>query len=334
MNDYHPKNLLVTGGAGFIGSQYIHYLMEKHPQLKVVNLDCLTYAADEKNLRGLDSNPNYGFVNGDICDGDLVAKLLRDHNIDTIVHFAAESHVDRSISGPGEFIKTNIEGTYQLLEQARHHWLNDLKLDGSSCRFHHISTDEVYGSLEPNDPAFTEETPYRPNSPYSASKASSDHLVRAYHETYGLPMTLSNCSNNYGPHQHTEKLIPTIINACENQKTIPIYGDGSNVRDWLYVTDHCRAIHRVVTKGVLGNTYNVGGHGELSNLILAKQICQLFDERNPKAAPHDALIAFVTDRPGHDWRYAIDNTKIKSLGWKAATSLKQGLEATIQWYCD
>lgn len=329
---YVPRSILVTGGAGFIGSNFIHRVLEKHDDVRIVNLDRLTYAGTLDNLVGLNAPERHEFVQGDICDSDLVAKLLRDHDIDSIVHFAAESHVDRSIDGPAEFVRTNINGTFSLLEAAREVWAGR---GDDSCRFHHISTDEVYGSLTDTDPAFHEETPYAPNSPYSAAKASADHLVRAYFHTYGLPVVTTNCSNNYGPRQHFEKLIPTVVRSCFLGRRIPVYGDGSNVRDWLYVTDHCDGIDLVLRRGRTGESYNIGGEAEHSNLELVKVICGLMDEFNPGDQPSESLIEFVTDRPGHDWRYAIDISKIQSeLGWAPAESLESGLRRTLHWYMD
>ncbi|RMG91932.1 MAG: dTDP-glucose 4,6-dehydratase, partial [Zetaproteobacteria bacterium] len=268
-----------------------------------------------------------------ICDRALVEELLRQHEVDTIVHFAAESHVDNSIAGPEVFVRTNVLGTYTLLDAARRVWLDERGWDADRCRFHHISTDEVYGTLGPEDPKFTEETPYAPNSPYSATKAGSDHLVRAWHHTYGLPVTTTNCSNNYGPFQHAEKFIPTILRSCIERKPIPVYGDGSNIRDWLYVEDHCRGIDVVVRRGRLGETYNIGGCNEWSNIDIARLICRLMDERIPGGAPHERLISFVTDRPGHDWRYAIDASRMASeLGWKPLETFETGITKTIDWY--
>jgi dTDP-glucose 4,6-dehydratase len=317
------KKLLVTGSAGFIGCNFVRYMLANNLTIKIISLDKLTYAGNKQNLANLPDESRHFFVQGDICDRALVAKLLREHEIDTIVHFAAESHVDRSITGPAEFINTNIVGTFTLLEAARE----------LGVRFHHISTDEVYGELQVGDPAFTETTPYNPSSPYSASKASSDHLVRAYFRTYGLPVTISNCSNNYGSYQHPEKLIPTVIRSCIEQKPIPVYGNGSNIRDWLFVEDHCSAIHAILTKGKIGETYNIGGNAEKDNLSLVKMICGIIDDKIAAGKPHEKLITFVTDRPGHDWRYAIDNTKIKEqLNWQPAHNLADGLAATIEYY--
>ncbi len=336
---YQPKNLLVTGGAGFIGANYIQWLLHENPSVQVVNLDLLTYAGSLDNLKNLRSPDRHVFVEGDINDSTLVARLLREHSIDTIVHFAAESHVDRSISGPGEFVRTNINGTYTLLEAARQYWLGEQKLDkltlDKSRRFHHISTDEVYGTLSASDPAFTEQTPFAPNSPYSASKAASDHLVRAYFHTYGLPVTTTNCSNNYGPHQHGEKFIPTVIRSCLEGSPIPIYGDGSNIRDWLYVEDHARGIQRTIEEGRLGETYNIGGHNEWRNIDIVRLITEMLDKANPVGAPHDRLITFVTDRLGHDWRYAIDAGKAqKELDWTPNESFETGIALTINWYLE
>ena len=328
---YTPKNILVTGGAGFIGCNFIRYLLAADDSVNIVNLDSLTYAGRQDNLQQLPEQRHI-FIKGDICQHDLVASILHDHQIDTIVHFAAESHVDRSISGPAAFIQTNLVGTFTLLEAARQYWLEQGGLD-RPVRFHHISTDEVYGTLELEDPAFIETTAYAPNSPYSASKAGSDHLARAYFHTYGLPVTTTNCSNNYGPYQHGEKFIPTIISACQQQQDIPVYGDGSNIRDWLYVTDHCRGIDSVIRQGRLGETYNIGGNNEQANIDIVKQICALMDGKFPQQAPHTDLIRFVTDRPGHDWRYAIDNRKITTeLNWQPVETFTTGIEKTIDWY--
>ncbi|WP_282177228.1 dTDP-glucose 4,6-dehydratase [Vibrio nereis] len=345
------RNLLVTGGAGFIGANYVHYWLEQYPQDKVVVLDALTYAGNKENLTLVEAHPNFVFVQGDICDTDLVEKLLKDHQLNTIVHFAAESHVDRSITGPDAFIETNILGTYSLLKAAKKVWLDEPKSKGDEPlehRFHHVSTDEVYGTLEPNDPAFTEETAYAPNSPYSASKAASDHLVRAYHHTYGLEVTTSNCSNNYGPYHFPEKLIPLIITNVLHNKELPIYGDGQQVRDWLYVTDHARGIDLVLNKGRIGENYNIGGHNEWANIDIVKVVCKLMNQAfvaNPELAERyplakaaiegeaEGLITFVTDRAGHDRRYAIDATKTNNeLGYKPAESFETGIAKTVEWY--
>ncbi len=330
---YQAKNIVVTGGAGFIGCNYIRNKLQQDSACQIINLDLLTYAGNQDNLSDLQGNARYHFVQGDITDSHVVHKILQEYDIDTIVHFAAESHVDRSISGPAAFVQTNIVGTFVLLEAARQIWLQEKKLTDAQCRFHHISTDEVYGSLQKSDPAFTEQTAYQPNSPYSASKAGSDHLVRAYFHTYQLPITMSNCSNNYGPYQHFEKLIPTVINACNHQKIIPVYGDGSNIRDWLFVLDHCTAIDAVIAEGRLGENYNIGGNNEMSNLALVNTICQLFDTLKPHAKPHEQLIQFVDDRQGHDWRYAIDNTKITTeLQWQPHYDFDTAIRETVNFY--
>ena len=329
---YNPKNILVTGGAGFIGSNYIRYMLKNYSHIRIINLDKLTYAGSKANLIGLPDKSDYIFIQGDICDGALVAAILNQYAIDTIVHFAAESHVDRSIEGPGEFVQTNITGTVTLLEASREYWMASLGLDSNRCRFHHISTDEVFGSLAQHSPAFSETTAYAPNSPYSATKAGSDYLVRAWHKTYGLPVTLSHCSNNYGPYQHSEKFIPTVVNACLNQTEIPVYGDGSNIRDWLYVEDHCCAVDTVVRRGGIGETYNIGGLNEWSNIDICQLICDLMDKRASANGPHRKLIQFVEDRPGHDWRYAIDTSKIsKELGWSPQETFQSGIGKTLDW---
>ena len=331
------QTILITGGAGFIGSNFVPYFLENFSQYHVVNLDKLTYAGNLDNLKECENNPRYTFVKGDICDAALVNDLFNKYDIRGVIHFAAESHVDNSITGPLPFIKTNIEGTFTLLEAARQHWLsapNQVKPGYENCRFHHISTDEVYGTLGPTG-LFTEQTPYAPNSPYSSSKASSDLLVRAYHHTYGLNVTTSNCSNNYGPKQHDEKLIPTIIRKCLSGQPIPIYGDGKNVRDWLYVLDHCKGIALVWQKGVAGETYNIGGRNERTNLQIVDTICTLLDELKPaqNGKSYKELITFVKDRAGHDRRYAIDATKIETkLGWKAEENFESGIAKTVKWY--
>ena len=326
------QNILVTGGAGFIGSNFVHYLLAAESGVRIVNLDALTYAGSLENLGDLADNERHIFVQADICDRELVGGVLRAHQIDTIVHFAAESHVDRSIVSPEQFIQTNIVGTFSLLEQAREFWIAEKSLPTAGVRFHHVSTDEVYGSLAADDPAFSETTAYAPNSPYAASKASSDHLVRSYAHTYGLPVTISNCSNNYGPRQFPEKLIPLIIlNALEG-RPLPVYGDGQQVRDWLYVTDHCEAIHKILIGGEPGETYNIGGGNQPTNLSIVETICDLLDELRP-AGSHRELIKFVPDRPGHDRRYAMDIGKIgRELGWRPAHSLADGLLETVGWY--
>ena len=319
--------LLVTGGAGFIGSNFV--LAAVAAGEAVLNLDKLCYAGNLKNLAALEGNPRHVFVRGDICDRALVKQLLAQHRPRAIVHFAAESHVDRSIHAPGEFVQSNVVGTWALLEEARA-WHAGAK----GFRFLHVSTDEVFGSLGGKDPAFTEATPYAPNSPYSASKAASDHLVRAYHHTYGLPVVVTNCSNNYGPFQLPEKLIPLLIHNALAEKPLPIYGDGLNVRDWLYVEDHCRALRLVLERGAVGETYNIGGNSEKTNLEVEGAVCALLDELRPrKAGSYRQLVTHVKDRPGHDRRYAMDISKIRSrLGWRPAESFASGLRKTVQWY--
>ncbi|MAC81925.1 MAG: dTDP-glucose 4,6-dehydratase [Rhodobacteraceae bacterium] len=324
--------LLVTGGAGFIGSAVVRQAIGQGHQ--VVNVDALTYAACLDNVASVADSPAYAFEQADICDRAAMDRILADHKPDAIMHLAAESHVDRSIDGPGDFIRTNVTGTYTLLEAARKYWTDMGKPD--HFRFHHISTDEVFGSL-PNDPSvmFTEDTPYDPRSPYSASKASSDHLVRAWHETYGLPVVLTNCSNNYGPFHFPEKLIPVIILNALAGKPLPIYGDGSNIRDWLYVEDHADALLTVVQRGQIGRSYNVGGENERTNLELVQTLCDILDRLKPGATPYGDQITFVTDRPGHDARYAIDPTRIRAeLGWRPSVTVEEGLEKTVQWYLD
>ena len=327
-----PKNVLVTGGAGFIGANFLEYLLASDPSVNVVTLDSLTSAGSVANLDGVMSNPRHQFVKGDITDAALVNRLITEKAIDTIVHFAAESHVDRSITGPAAFISTNVVGTFTLLEAARTAWLgNGARPD---VRFHHVSTDEVFGSLNESDPPFSETTPYSPNSPYSASKAGSDHLVRAYHHTYGLPITITNCSNNYGPYQHAEKFIPTVIRSALAEKPIPIYGAGLNIRDWLYVEDHCSAIDLVVREGKNGNTYLIGGRSERRNIDIARLICGLLDKRDPrKSGKYEDLLSSVTDRLGHDFRYAIDSSVIeRELGWQPEETFNTGIAKTIDWY--
>ncbi|PWH14917.1 MAG: dTDP-glucose 4,6-dehydratase [Anaerolineae bacterium] len=327
------KHVLVTGGAGFIGANFVRYLLQVEPQVHIYNLDALTYAGSLENLKNLPDESRHTFVQGDICDNDLVMHLLREHEIDTVVHFAAESHVDRSIHGPAAFVQTNIVGTFTLLDAAKTVWKETGGFAGR--RFHHVSTDEVFGSLAPDDPAFTETTPYDPRSPYSASKAASDHLVRAYFHTYGLPVTLTNCSNNYGPYQFPEKLIPLMVLNAVQGKPLPVYGDGKQIRDWLYVEDHCEAIYQVLKQGKIGETYNVGGGNQPYNIEIVREICAILDELHPQGAPHDRLITYVQDRPGHDRRYAMDTTKIQAeLGWAPRHDLKSGLRATVQWYLE
>jgi dTDP-glucose 4,6-dehydratase len=323
--------LLVTGGAGFIGSNFVLEAVRRGH--RVVNLDALTYAGNMENLASLEDNSGHTFVHGSILDGPLVSGLLAEHKPDAVVHFAAESHVDRSILGPAAFVETNVTGTFTLLDAALKHWRNLDDAGKAGFRFLHVSTDEVYGSLAPEEPAFHEETPYRPNSPYSASKAGSDHLVRAYFHTYGLPVLTTNCSNNYGPYQFPEKLIPLMIHNAVNGKALPVYGDGQNVRDWLYVTDHCDAILTVLEGGRTGETYNVGGLNEQKNLDVVNILCAILDELHPAGAPHSRLITYVRDRPGHDRRYAIDCRKLqRELGWKPRESFATGIRKTIEWY--
>lgn len=331
--NYQPRVMLVTGGAGFIGANFVRQVLRHEPDITIINLDKLTYAGNLANLANLSHPERHHFIQGDITDAALVRHLMAHHHIDTIVHFAAESHVDRSISGPQAFIETNIVGTFTLLEAARHHWIEIENADLTKRRFHHVSTDEVFGSLQPNDPLFTETTRYQPRSPYSASKAGSDHLVHAYYHTYGLPITMTNCSNNYGPYQHKEKFIPTIIHACLNWQPIPIYGNGKNIRDWLYVDDHCRGILDVIQRGTLGESYNIGGYNEWENLKLAHYICEQMDKRLPRTESYTSLLQFVTDRAGHDFRYAIDTQKISTtLGWQPKETLETGLAKTIDFY--
>ncbi len=324
--------ILVTGGAGFIGANFVldWIAAEGSP---VVNLDKLTYAGNPDNLASLARDARHIFVKGDISDRTLVAKLLLQHQPEAIVHFAAESHVDRSIHGPGEFVQTNVVGTFSLLEEVRAYWGTLVEPAKSRFRFLHVSTDEVYGSLELTDPAFSETTPYAPNSPYAASKAASDHLVRAYHHTYGLPVVTTNCSNNYGPRQFPEKLIPLVILNALNGKPIPIYGDGKNVRDWLYVGDHCTGIRTALRKGRPGETYNIGGNSEKTNLEVVNAICDILDTLHPAGAPHAKLITFVKDRPGHDKRYAINASKMEAeLGWQPQERFETGMRKTVDWY--
>lgn len=327
------QNVLVTGGAGFIGSNFVRHLLEARLDARVVNLDALTYAGSLLNLQDLPHADRHEFVQGDIRDRDLVSNLLRSHHIDTIVHFAAETHVDRSILGPEPFIQSNAVGTFSLLEAARQFWLGEGHNVAAPHRFHHVSTDEVYGSLGPKDPAFSETTSYAPNSPYAASKASSDHLVRAYAHTYGMQVSISNCSNNYGPFQFPEKLIPLMILNALGRKPLPVYGDGQQVRDWLFVKDHCEAIQAILERGNPGETYNIGGGNQPANLTIVQTICEILDELRPGSASYRELIQHVADRPGHDRRYAMDIRKIRStLGWEPRHSLADGLSQTVQWY--
>ena len=324
--------ILVTGGAGFIGSNFVldWIATEGTP---VINLDKLTYAGNPANLASLKGDSRYVFAQGDICDRTLIAGLLQKHQPQAIVHFAAESHVDRSIHGPGEFVQTNVVGTFSLLEEARAYWGALAEPAKSRFRFLHVSTDEVYGSLGMNDPAFSETTPYAPNSPYAASKAASDHLVRAYHHTYGMPVITTNCSNNYGPLQFPEKLIPLMILNALNGKPLPVYGDGKNVRDWLHVSDHCSGIRAALARGKPGETYNIGGNSEKTNLEVVHAVCTILDELHPAGAPHAKLITYVKDRPGHDQRYAINAEKIRcELGWEPQERFEKGLRKTVEWY--
>jgi dTDP-glucose 4,6-dehydratase len=327
-------NILLTGGCGFIGSNFARLLLESDRQFRLVNLDKLTYAGNLSNLADLETDPRYRFVKGDICDRPLLDQIFAEEAIDTVVHFAAESHVDRSIDGPAQFIETNIVGTFTLLEAARAAWQGVVR-NFEGRRFLHVSTDEVYGSLGETG-YFTETTAYDPRSPYSASKASSDHLVSAYHHTYGMPALITNCSNNYGPFHFPEKLIPLIINNALNGRELPVYGDGSNVRDWLYVVDHCRAILTVLDKGEAGETYNVGGNSEKRNLDVVETVCDMLDQMATPLSngkPRRSLIRFVKDRPGHDRRYAIDASKIREeLGWSPAVTFEQGIRSTVEWY--
>jgi len=334
MNDYpqNPSRILITGGAGFIGANFVRHVLNSVPDCRVVNLDKLTYAGNLDNLRGVESDSRYRFAQGDICDSELVGYLFAEEAIDTVVHLAAESHVDRSIDGPAEFIQSNIVGTFTLLEAARNAWNGNY--DGK--RFLHVSTDEVYGSLGETG-LFTESTPYDPRSPYSASKASSDHLVKAYFHTYGLPVLITNCSNNYGPYQFLEKLIPLVINNALEGKEIPLYGDGKNVRDWLHVVDHCDALLTVLRTGSPGETYNVGGNSERRNIEVIHTICDILDELagSMPGGERRSLIRFVKDRPGHDRRYAIDATKImEELGWQPTVTFEEGIRKTVEWYLE
>ena len=326
--------LLLTGGAGFIGSAVVRMAIGRG--LSIVNVDCLTYAANLRSLDTVSNSPNYVFEQANICDSEVINALFEKHQPDAVMHLAAESHVDRSIDGPGDFIQTNIVGTYNMLQAARFYYENLTEERKDKFRFHHVSTDEVYGDLEVDDPAFDETTSYDPSSPYSASKAASDHLVRAWARTFALPTVITNCSNNYGPFQFPEKLIPVVILKALHQNEIPVYGKGDNVRDWLYVDDHADALLTVLEKGALGETYNIGGNNERTNLELVKTLCKLMDKHSPGGhSNHDSLITFVTDRPGHDRRYAINATKIKNdLNWSPSVSWNDGFEQTIKWYLD
>jgi dTDP-glucose 4,6-dehydratase len=331
-----PSCILVTGGAGFIGANFVHLCIAE-TESTIINLDKLTYAGNLENLDSLANTPRHRFIRGDIGDRDLISALLEKYRPRAIVNFAAESHVDRSISAPDDFIQTNVVGTFNLLQAARHYWEQLPINEQADFRFLHVSTDEVYGTLTADQPAFSETTPYAPNSPYSASKASSDHLVRSYRHTYGLPTLTTNCSNNYGPYQFPEKLIPLVIHNALNGKTIPVYGDGSNIRDWLYVGDHCRAILALLEKGLPGEVYNIGGNSERTNLEVVGSLCAILDELAPgkDKKGHESLIQFVADRPGHDWRYAIDASKIQNeIGWEPDESFDTGLRKTVQWYLE
>lgn len=326
------RPIVVTGGAGFIGSNFVLEWL-RHEHSPVINLDALTYAGNPNNLASVENGPRYTFAHGDICDAKLVASLFERHRPVAVVHLAAESHVDRSIRAPEDFIRTNVHGTFTLLHAARGYWEGLHGAEKAAFRFLHVSTDEVYGSLGPDDPAFTEETPYAPNSPYSASKAGSDHLVRSYFHTYGLPVLTTNCSNNYGPFQFPEKLIPLVIHNAVQGKPLPVYGDGKNVRDWLYVTDHCDAIRQALKRGRPGETYNVGGSNEMKNIDVVRAICAILDELRPAGAPHQRLVTYVTDRPGHDCRYAMNIAKIeRELGWSPRESFESGIRKTVEWY--
>ncbi|MCI0520165.1 MAG: dTDP-glucose 4,6-dehydratase [Chloroflexi bacterium] len=329
------KTLLITGGAGFIGSNLVRYLLQTEPQARIINLDALTYAGSLDNLHDLPDPQRHIFIHGDICDRPLVDDLLRRYAVSVIIHLAAETHVDRSIHDPHPFVHSNVIGTFTLLEAARQYWLAERAHPIESVRFHHVSTDEVFGMLTLDDEPFSEATPYAPSSPYSASKAASDHFVRAYHHTYGLPVTLSNCTNNYGPNMFPEKLIPLMILNALDGRPLPIYGDGGQIRDWLYVEDHCEAIWRIVQRGRPGETYCIGGNNQPTNLTVVKTLCEIFDECLPESAytPHEQLIRFVADRPGHDRRYAMDIAKIQEeLGWQPRQSLAGGLLKTVEWY--
>ncbi|MCB9062438.1 MAG: dTDP-glucose 4,6-dehydratase [Halobacteriovoraceae bacterium] len=331
------QTILVTGGSGFIGSNFIKYIINKYPQYSIINLDVLTYAANPQFLEHFKDHPQYKFIQGNICNKQLIDKIFAEYNIHDVIHFAAESHVDNSIQTPEVFIQSNILGTFVLLDKVKNVWLDEnykVKAGFETSRFHHISTDEVFGSLG-QEGLFSEFTPYMPNSPYSASKAASDHLVRAYNKTYGLNTTLTNCSNNFGPHQHDEKLIPTIIRNAINNNSIPVYGKGENIRDWLFVEDHCKAIDLVFHRSESGQTYNIGGNNELRNIDLVYSICRKLDELVPRKnhTKYEDLITFVPDRPGHDLRYAIDASKIENvLGFKEISKFDDAIEKTIQWY--
>ena len=330
------ERILVTGGAGFIGSNFVPYFLETNPNVQLVNLDALTYAGNLDNLKEVEGHDRYTFVHGDICERGLIESLFQEHDFKGVIHFAAESHVDNSITNPDAFMQTNIIGTFNLIDVAKKHWMvgpGIYKEAYKASRFHHVSTDEVYGTLG-KEGLFMETTPYAPNSPYSASKASSDFIVRSYHHTYGMNVVTTNCSNNYGPKQHDEKLIPTIIRKALDGEEIPIYGDGSNIRDWLYVLDHCKGVELAYKKGVSGETYNIGGRNERNNLYIANKVCEILDSKHPKdKGSYKDQISFVKDRAGHDFRYAIDATKIENeLGWKADENFESGIDITIDWY--
>ncbi|MFK5878259.1 MAG: dTDP-glucose 4,6-dehydratase [Flavobacteriaceae bacterium] len=333
------ESILITGGAGFIGSNFIPYFLEENPTTRVINLDLLTYAGDLSNLKEIENYSNYIFFEGDVCDRNLVEQLFKKYDIRGVINFAAESHVDNSITNPDTFIRTNVFGTFNLIDVARNYWMdapNKYKSAYKNCRFHHVSTDEVYGALGETG-LFTEKTPYAPNSPYSASKASSDFVVRSYFHTYGMDVITTNCSNNYGPKQHDEKLIPTIIRKCLSEENIPIYGDGKNIRDWLYVLDHCKGIELAYKTEKSAETYNIGGRNERTNIYIVDTICTILDELKPRKneASYKDLKSFVTDRPGHDFRYAIDATKIEDeLGWKADENFETGIKKTVDWYLE
>jgi len=323
MTGHNPRSMRVTGGAGFIGANFVEHVLRTDPDVHVTTLDALTYAGSLDNLSTVIDDPRHDFVKGDITDRELLDELIRERPIDTVVHFAAESHVDRSISGPAAFIETNLVGTFMLLEVARDAWLSNGT--ANDVRFHHVSTDEVFGSLGEDDPPFNERTPYSPNSPYSASKAGSDHLVNAYHHTYGLPVKMTNCSNNYGPYQFPEKVIPLFVTNAIDDMSVPLYGDGLNVRDWLHVTDHCRALDLIIEKGTPGEVYNIGGGNEVANVDLTRAILELLGKP-------ESLIARVPDRPGHDRRYSLDTTKLAGLGWQPRIDFRDGLRDTVAWY--
>ena len=327
------NNLLVTGGLGFIGSNFIRFLLNSGELETIINFDKQTYAGNPENLQDLENHESYKFIKGDICDREKVSRVLEECKIDGIVNFAAESHVDRSIDGPEPFVQTNVVGTLRLLEASKDYISNAVKEVRDTFRFLHVSTDEVYGSLEKDEPAFCETTPFAPNSPYSASKASADHLVRSYHHTFGLPTLTTNCSNNYGPYQFPEKLIPLMIMNASEGKSLPIYGDGSNIRDWLHVEDHCSGILSVLKKGIVGETYCIGGASEKTNMEVIDTLCEILDRKFPERTPHSKLKTFVKDRPGHDHRYAIDFSKIKNdLDWAPSFSFEEGMEKTVDWY--